>query len=135
MRFQTKALILNRKAPMRSRNPYPAANCMNAPTLLLSLVLLSLGGAAAQAPSPTGQAPAPSGNPYQGSVATGEVSAQAVDLSLDEAIQRGLKANLGVILSSAQATGARGQRLSQLQALLPSVNANIQETLMQTDLA
>jgi outer membrane protein TolC len=73
-------------------------------------------------------------NPYQGSIATGEVSPNAIDLSLDDAIQRGLKANLGVILSGTQASGARGQRLSQLQSLLPSVDFNATENLLQVDL-
>jgi len=77
---------------------------------------------------------AQSANPFQGSVATGEVSAQAVGLSLDEAIQRGLKTNLGVILSGTQTAAARGQRLSQLQALLPAVDASAKETVMQADL-
>jgi outer membrane protein TolC len=73
-------------------------------------------------------------SPFQGSVATGEVSAQPVNLTLDEAIERGLKANLGIILSGAQTAAARGERLSQLQALLPSVDASAKETVMQLDL-
>jgi outer membrane protein TolC len=68
-------------------------------------------------------------------VATGEVSAQPLNLTLDDAIQRGLKNNLGVILSGTQTAAARGERLSQLQALLPGVDASIKETVMQTDLA
>jgi outer membrane protein TolC len=77
---------------------------------------------------------AQSSNPYQGSVATGEVSAQPVGLTLDEAIQRGLKTNLGIILSSTQTAAARGARLSQLQALLPTVDASAKETVTQVDL-
>ncbi|HUX27916.1 MAG TPA: TolC family protein [Terracidiphilus sp.] len=73
-------------------------------------------------------------SPYQGSVATGAVSAQAIDLSLDDAIQRGLRNNLGVILSSQQTAAARGQKLSQLQALLPEVDFDAKEAVMQTDL-
>ena len=73
-------------------------------------------------------------NPFQGSVATGEVSAQPIGLTLDDAIQRGLKTNLGVILSGTQTAAVRGQRLSQLQALLPSVDATAKETVMQSDL-
>jgi outer membrane protein TolC len=91
--------------------------------LLLCLAVLAPGGSPAQTVSP-----------FQGSVATGEVSAQAVDLSLDDAMQRGLKANLGIILSSEQTAAARGQRLSQLQSLLPSVEASIKDAVMQTDL-
>jgi outer membrane protein TolC len=83
--------------------------------------------------APAGLA-AQTSNPFAGSVATGEVSAQAVNLSLDEAIQRGLKNNLGVILSGTQTAAARGERLSQLQALLPSVDASGKETVMQADL-
>jgi outer membrane protein TolC len=73
-------------------------------------------------------------NPFQGSVATGEVSAQPVDLSLDEAIQRGLRTNLGAILSGTQTAAARGAKLSQLQSLLPTVEASAKETIIQEDL-
>lgn len=55
-------------------------------------------------------------------------------LSLDDAMQRGLRANLGVILSGTQTTAARGQRLSELQALLPEVDFKAQESLLQVDL-
>ncbi|MGA3135343.1 MAG: TolC family protein [Terracidiphilus sp.] len=82
----------------------------------------------------TASAPNPAANPFQGSVAAGEASAQAIDLSLDEAIQRGLKANLGIILSGTQTAAARGERLSQLQSLLPAVDASAKETEMQVDL-
>jgi outer membrane protein TolC len=82
----------------------------------------------------TAPAPNPAANPFQGSVAAGEASAQAIDLSLDEAIQRGLKANLGIILSGTQTAAARGERLSQLQSLLPAVDASAKETEMQVDL-
>jgi outer membrane protein TolC len=45
-------------------------------------------------------------------------------LSLQEAIDRGLKHNLGLLLSSADIRGARGQRWQQLSALLPQVTAS-----------
>ncbi len=54
---------------------------------------------------------------------------------MDDAIQRGLKNNLGVILSANQTAAARGQRLSQLQSLLPTVDGSIKEAEMQVDLA
>jgi outer membrane protein TolC len=50
-------------------------------------------------------------------------------------MQRGLRTNLGVILSGTQTTAARGQRLSELQALLPEVDFKAQESLLQVDLA
>jgi outer membrane protein TolC len=89
----------------------------------LAAVLLLPCGVAAQ-----------SASPFQGSVASGEVSAQQVALTLDDAIQRGLKTNLGVILSSAQTAAARGERISQLQALLPTVDGSIKESVMEADL-
>jgi outer membrane protein TolC len=60
--------------------------------------------------------------------------ARASGYRLDEAIQRGLKTNLGVILSGTETAAARGQRLSELQALLPEVDFKAQESLMQVDL-
>jgi len=67
-------------------------------------------------------------------VPVGEVAAQPLALSLDDAIERGLKNNLGLILSGTQTAAARGQRLGQLQALLPSVDASVKEAVMQSDL-
>jgi outer membrane protein TolC len=84
-------------------------------------------------PPPPAPSP-PSATSFQGSVAKGEASAQAIDLSLDDAIQRGLQTNLGMILSGTQTAGARAQRLSQLQSLLPSVDFSAKETVTQTDL-
>ena len=49
-------------------------------------------------------------------------------------MQRGLQANLGIILSGTQTAGARAQRLSQLQTLLPSIDFNAKEAELQTDL-
>ena len=106
---------------------------------LLALVLLLSAQCRLGAQTPPAQVPgvstAPSASSFKGSVATGEVSAQALDLSLDDAIARGLRNNLGVILSGTQTASARGQRLSQLQALLPEVDFAAKEALMQTDLA
>jgi outer membrane protein TolC len=82
----------------------------------------------------TPQAAGPTAQSYQGSVTAGEATGATIDLSLDDAIQRGLKNNLGVILSATQSASSRGQRLSQLQTLLPSVDANLKATLMQADL-
>lgn len=44
-------------------------------------------------------------------------------LSLQDAIDRGLKQNLGLLLSNADIRSARGQRWEQLSALLPQVTA------------
>jgi outer membrane protein TolC len=46
-----------------------------------------------------------------------------LSLSLEDAINRGLKQNLGLLLSRTDVTSARGQRWEQLSALLPHVTA------------
>jgi outer membrane protein TolC len=100
---------------------------------MLASMASFLNVATAQAPPnpPSG----PTAASFSGSVVSGQASAQPIDLSLDEAIQRGLKNNLGAILSATQTEQARGQRLSQLQSLLPSVSFNAQEAVSQVDLA
>jgi outer membrane protein TolC len=101
----------------------------------LAAALPVLGHAQAIPTQALGQSSGPSAQSFQGSVVQGEASAQPIDLSLDDAIQRGLKNNLGVILNGTQLSGARGQRLSSLQALLPEVDFKAQESEAQVDLA
>jgi outer membrane protein TolC len=100
--------------------------------IALSVSLVAQAQTAAIPPPP---APSPpSASSFQGSVTKGEASPQPIDVSLDAAVQRGLQANLGIILSGTQTAGAGAQRLSQLQSLLPSVDFATKETVMQTDL-
>jgi outer membrane protein TolC len=89
---------------------------------------LNLGGQQ-QAPTP------PPASTYQGGVSSGTATADTIQLTLDEAVNMGLKNNLGLLLSNTQVIGARGQRLQDLQALLPSIDANLKESLQQNDLA
>ena len=49
----------------------------------------------------------------------GKLVPGVLQLSLQEAIDRGLRQNLGVLLSNADIQTARGQRWEQLSALLP----------------
>ena len=100
---------------------------------MLALAVQLPGWSAAQTPQAPNQT-APAASSFQGSVARDEVSAQVIDLSLDDAIQRGLQTNLGIILSGTQTAAARGERLSQLQSLLPAVDFNAREVLTQIDL-
>jgi outer membrane protein TolC len=67
-------------------------------------------------------------------VVKGKATADTIGLSLDDAIQRGLTANLGIILSQNQTSTARGERLNQLQSLLPEVDFTARETVSQVDL-
>jgi outer membrane protein TolC len=61
-------------------------------------------------------------SPFAGSV-PGKLVPGLMPLSLRDAIDRGLKQNLGLLLSSADIRSARGQRWEQLSALLPHVTA------------
>jgi outer membrane protein TolC len=61
-------------------------------------------------------------SPFAGSVPAKQVPG-VMPLSLQEAINRGLKQNLGLLLSSADIRFAHGQRWEQLSALLPQVTA------------
>jgi outer membrane protein TolC len=80
-------------------------------------------------------APGATAQSFQGSVQEGTATGQVLDLTLDDAIQRGLRNNLGVILSGTQTAAARGERLTQLQNLLPGIDFSFKEALSQVDLA
>src|SRR5580700_11736673 len=75
-------------------------------------------------PSAPGQAiPGTPGSTFGGSV-PGKLVPGVLPLSLHEAIDRGLKQNLGLLLSNAEIRAARGQRWEALSALLPHVTAS-----------
>jgi outer membrane protein TolC len=119
---------------MFSRFPWNSPLGCAACALMLAAWYVAPVAGVAQTPAAPSAAAA-SASSFQGSVPEGQASAQTMDLTLDEAVQRGLRNNLGVILSSAQTAVARGQRLSQLQALLPAVEFNARENLVQASLA
>jgi outer membrane protein TolC len=73
-------------------------------------------------------------SPFGGSVPAKPVSG-VLPLSLDDAINRGLRQNLGALLSSADIQSARGQRWEQLSALLPHVSAQPYLDVSQINLA
>jgi outer membrane protein TolC len=99
-------------------------------TFLLAGVLISYSPtASAQTPSSTSKTPDANssggalpgtlgGNAFTGSVPAKSVPG-VISLSLQEAIDRGLKQNLGLLLSNTDIRSARGQRWEQLSALLP----------------
>jgi len=93
-------------------------------------------GALQQLASPAGQdLSAPTRGSFGGSLVEGKVTEGALDLSLDEAIRRGLRTNLGLILQTTAQQSAYGQQLEQLQALLPTVTGNVSIQVEQVDLA
>jgi outer membrane protein TolC len=93
-----------------------------------ALILITLASHAQTSPSSGLSAPGqnpPAGNgtnSFSGSVPTKFIPGQ-MPLSLQNAIDLGLKHNLGLLLSQADTRTARGQRWQELSALLPQVTA------------
>jgi outer membrane protein TolC len=71
---------------------------------------------------------------FQGSVPSGVPSATPLALTLHGAIDRGLRTNLGLLVSDSVSEAARGQRLQALSALLPQLDARVSETIQQINL-
>jgi outer membrane protein TolC len=77
----------------------------------------------------------PTQDSFKGSIMTGKATDGVLDLSLDDAIQRGLRQNLGLILQSSAQKNSNGQRLEELQALLPTITAGASIEVEQINLA
>jgi outer membrane protein TolC len=71
---------------------------------------------------------------FHGSVPTGVASPTTVTLTLQDAIDRGLRTNLGLLISGQVSESARGARLRSLSALLPQVTGEVSENVEQLDL-
>jgi len=99
---------------------------------LLCLAALLFAGAASaqydtQAPPPIPGQPIPGTSgvaPFSGSVPVDKLTPGTLHISLQDAITRGLRQNLGALLSSSDIQSARGQRWEYLSALLPHVTAD-----------
>ncbi|HET8666585.1 MAG TPA: TolC family protein [Terriglobales bacterium] len=74
-------------------------------------------------------------NPFLGGVTSGQVTPGVMRLTLQDAIGRGLKYNLGLYLSGQGTAQARAARLRALSGLLPTLNAHVAETAQQINLA
>jgi outer membrane protein TolC len=74
-------------------------------------------------------------SPYLGSVPEGKATSEVLSLSFKDALDRGLRNNLGLLLQGDSVMSARGTRWKELSALLPNVDAMVGETVAQQDLA
>ncbi len=93
-------------------------------------------GALQQLSAPTGvDLAAPTQGSFAGSLVEGNATGAVLDLSLDDAIARGLRQNLGLILQGTAQQSAQGQQMEQLQALLPTVTGDASIEAEQIDLA
>ena len=68
-------------------------------------------------------------NPFLGSVPTGTLSDKPIELSLPDAIDRGLKYNLGVVENQYSLRQAQAARLRALSAMIPSVSGLLRQNL------
>jgi outer membrane protein TolC len=120
------------ESEMPRLSPYPNRRLF-ACTLLL---LFAVTGLVAQnsAPVPSISLPG-SQSPFTGSEPQGTATPEVLQLSFQEAIDRGLRNNLGLLLSGDQATTARGERWKELSNLLPSLSARVQEDVQTQSLA
>ena len=71
---------------------------------------------------------------FQGSVPSGTASGTPLALTLREAIDRGLKTNLGLLVSDSNSETVRSQRVRALSALLPQVNGSVSQVEQQINL-
>ena len=73
-------------------------------------------------------------SPFQGSAPEGTATQEVLQIDFKEAIERGLRNNLGLLLAGDQAQAARGQRWQQLSELLPNVGIHAQEAVQTESL-
>jgi len=128
----------------RNTAPFPAVLLV----IAFSGTVLAQGAPPAAATASTSQASNPSAgapittvtgltstDPFSGSVINQKATDQTISLSLRDAIDRGLKANLGSLLIEQGITSARAQHWRALQAMLPDVTGRLSESAQQINLA
>jgi len=110
--------------------------------LIFSLLVLSplaspsLLAQSADAPSSTPNVTLPGPpNPFLGSAPEGQATADVLQIDFKDAIDRGLRNNLGLLLAGDQAQTARGERWKELSELLPNISGRVQENVQTESLA
>src|SRR5215831_16952346 len=81
--------------------------------LVAQAVSSALPPAAASFPSPQ--------SPFSGSAPEGKATTEVLQIDFKDAIDRGLRTNLGLLLADDQTEQARGERWRELSDLLPNV--------------
>jgi outer membrane protein TolC len=74
-------------------------------------------------------------SPFLSSVPEGKATGTVLPLSFKEAIDRALRSNLGLLLSSDSSLAARGKKWEELSRLLPNISASANQSAQQIDLA
>src|SRR5581483_11483853 len=82
----------------------------------------------ASSPNPVQQLISSPQSPYLGSALSEPLQGGVLELSLEDAVNRGLKSNLGLFLSSTSADQSRAVRLKALSELLPHLQGSLRES-------
>jgi len=105
------------------------------------LAFMSLFAAVLPAQTTSGNLPSPSvslpgsQNPFLGSEPQGQATPEVLQIDFTDAIERGLRNNLGLLLASDQTQMARGERWKELSELLPNLSARVIENAQTQSLA
>lgn len=115
---------------------------IHAAAIVFGCIQLSAQFAGQPEPAPGSRAIIPSGglqfspeDQFHGSVAAGQATETPLPLSLKDAIDRGIKNNLGLLVRGSQSSAARAERALVLSSLLPSISGGISRTETQINLA
>jgi outer membrane protein TolC len=74
-------------------------------------------------------------NPYLGSIPGGKLIPGKIQLSLQDAVRRGLEFNLGLVESQQADAAVQAQRARAFSALLPQISARAEQTFEQISLS
>jgi outer membrane protein TolC len=96
------------------------------PILMIAVPCLQAQESSTGTAAPTIAVPG-SQSPYLGSQPEEKPTPEVLQIDFKDAIDRGLRTNLGLLLASDQATFAQGERWKELSSLLPNVSALVQE--------
>ena len=73
-------------------------------------------------------------NPFSGSIPQGTATAETIEISIEDALDRGLKYNLGAYLSNQTTAEARAAQIRSLSNLLPNISGSFGEELQRINL-
>jgi outer membrane protein TolC len=139
-----KTISCASKIRYRSKVDLMRTNAVRVVALLFLAAVSAVAQLPTSSPTPVGpepQTPAltitqtPALDTFNGSGTVDKLVPGVIPLSLLDAMDRGLRHNLGLLLSQQQTEQARAQVRRQLSALLPNVSGNAGETMNQINLA
>ena len=122
------SFAFSRMARAQTGGSSSSAQQPNAPSASLSSGASNMGSGQAAGYSS-------SQSPYMGSVPEGTATSQVLPLTFKEAIDRGLRNNLGILLVSDSTLAARGEKWKELGALLPNISGTVSENVDRINLA